>query len=110
MSLTIEFHLFHRGNGIVHDASPMRDQTVVFLHSPVERTRIRDWMCVFWPYQLRNVRFSPIRKSTAPLIVLRLAFGIYVFYGIVSSRSTGRCRQTECTAEARSVPRVAFSG
>ncbi len=45
MSLTVQFQLFHRRQGTVHDAAPTRDMTVVFLHSRVERTPQWDWMC-----------------------------------------------------------------
>ncbi len=64
----------------------MRDQTVVFLHSRVERTPVRNWMGFFSVagigdpgYSTATIRFSPIGKSTARLIVLPLAGGVYVF-------------------------------
>ena len=81
----------------------MRDQTVVFLHSRVERTPVRNWMGFFSVagigdpgfvdlgrtflsaeiidsgYSAATIRFSPIDKSTARLIVLPLAGGVYVF-------------------------------
>lgn len=61
-------------------------------------------------YSTWHVRFSPIGKSAACLIVVRLGFGIYLFHGIISSHSIAQCGQTGCAAEARSIPRVAFSG
>lgn len=49
-----------------------RNLTFMFIHSRVKRARAWDWMCDFWLYQFRNIRFSPIDESTSPLIVLRL--------------------------------------
>lgn len=47
MSFTVKFHLLHRREGIVRDAAPTRNMTVVFLHSRLQRTPPSDWMCVF---------------------------------------------------------------
>jgi len=45
MSLTVKFHLFHCRQGTVRDART-RESSVILLHSRVERTRVREWMCV----------------------------------------------------------------
>ena len=83
MSLAIQLHLFHRHQRIVHSVASTRIVAVVFLHSRLERMIMWNWMWLFFVTGTGDavatrsaVRFSPISKSAARLIVVRLAFGV----------------------------------
>ncbi len=106
MSLAVKLHLFDCCHCIC-EVALTRNWTVIFLHSRVERTTQRRWMCVFFTQcEARgwsggqssacrfpisdgahrvtrrtspgNVRFSPIAESTARLIVLESGASVYL--------------------------------